>query len=78
MLFELLADTTLTTWRPLAKDGADLPPRQAAPRRASLLTGPGETADFEIVPRPGERLTLVLSGPYATTPWRTTMPLIVR
>jgi FtsP/CotA-like multicopper oxidase with cupredoxin domain len=78
VLFELLRDTSVTTWRPLAKDGADLPPSQARPRRASLLTGPGETADFEIVPERGDSLTLVIAGPYTAVPWRKTMRLVVR
>ena len=78
VLFELMRGDSVATWRPVAKDGADLPPRQSAVRRATLLTGPGETADFEIVPRPGERLTLAISGPYATIPWRKSMSLTVR
>ena len=38
-------------WRAVAKDGADLPPSQAVAAAARLLTGPGETADFEFTPR---------------------------
>jgi hypothetical protein len=78
VLFELMRGDSVSSWRPVAKDGADLPARQSAVRRAALLTGPGETADFEIVPQPGERLTLVISGPYATIPWRKPMHLMVR
>ena len=78
VLFELMRDDSVSTWRPVAKDGADLPARQATVRRAALLTGPGETADFEVVPQPGERLTLMISGPYAATPWRKPMHLPVR
>ena len=78
VLFELVRDTTVTTWRPLAKDGADLPPARAVSRRATLLTGPGETADFEIVPRQGDSLRLVLSGPYSEVPWTRTLVLEVR
>ena len=48
--FALGTDTTTAQWRPVAKDGADLPPSQATPRAAYLLTGPGETADFEFTP----------------------------
>ena len=44
----LLADTTLQTWRAFAKDGADLPARQASMRPALVLLGPGETYDFEV------------------------------
>ncbi|HET7470063.1 MAG TPA: hypothetical protein VFJ81_10330, partial [Gemmatimonadales bacterium] len=35
----------------VAKDGADLPLSQRGARPAWLLTGPGETADFEYTPR---------------------------
>jgi len=39
----------------VARDGADLPPVQRSPRPAWLLTGPGQTADFEFTPsQPGE------------------------
>ncbi|MFN2398555.1 MAG: multicopper oxidase domain-containing protein, partial [Gemmatimonadaceae bacterium] len=48
--FALGTDTTVVQWRPVAKDGADLPPAQATPRAAYLITGPGETADFEFTP----------------------------
>lgn len=52
--FTLGSDTALATWRPVAKDGADLPEHQRVPRAAYLLTGPGETADFEFTPdKPG-------------------------
>jgi hypothetical protein len=45
----------LATWRPIAKDGADLPPTQRRARSAYLLTGPGQTADFEFTPpAPGD------------------------
>ncbi|MGK2934095.1 MAG: multicopper oxidase domain-containing protein [Gemmatimonadaceae bacterium] len=57
--FSLGTDTTVSTWRPIAKDGADLPESQRRARAAFLLTGPGETADFEFTPtEPG---ILVLS-----------------
>lgn len=53
--FTLGSDTEIATWRPVAKDGADLPESQRTPRPAFLLTGPGETADFEFTPAaPGE------------------------
>ncbi|MFN2433687.1 MAG: hypothetical protein ABR599_12905, partial [Gemmatimonadota bacterium] len=37
-------------WRAIAKDGADLPSEQATLQPSHLLTGPGETADFEFTP----------------------------
>jgi manganese oxidase len=51
IIFSLTSETALQQWRPVAKDGADLPPSQRRPRPAWLLTGPGETADFEFTPR---------------------------
>jgi FtsP/CotA-like multicopper oxidase with cupredoxin domain len=58
--FSLGTDTTIVKWRPIAKDGADLPLSQQTLQSAYLLTGPGETADFEYVPsEPGNlRLTV--------------------
>ena len=42
-------------WRPVAKDGADLPQAHAVPRPAQLVFGPGEIYDYEFTPRaPGE------------------------
>jgi manganese oxidase len=51
VIFSLTSESALAQWRPVAKDGADLPPSQRGPRPAWLLTGPGETADFEFTPR---------------------------
>jgi FtsP/CotA-like multicopper oxidase with cupredoxin domain len=55
-------DSTLATWRTLAKDGADLPPepKGASPARAPLSIG--ETLDVELTPdEPGElRLEVVM------------------
>jgi len=63
-------------WRALAKDGADLPPSQQVVPAERLLTGPGETADFQVrVAEPGE-LTLELDSPFAG--WRLEVPVRVR
>jgi FtsP/CotA-like multicopper oxidase with cupredoxin domain len=51
IVFSLTSDAALQQWRPVAKDGADLPVSQRRPRPAWLVTGPGETADFEFTPR---------------------------
>jgi manganese oxidase len=48
VMFSLVSDAGFAQWRPVAKDGADLPAHQATPGPAHLLTGPGETADFEV------------------------------
>jgi hypothetical protein len=45
-------------WKPLAKDGAILPPEQTAPRLARQLVSVGETYDFEIRPARGQNLWL--------------------
>lgn len=52
--FSLGGDTTIAKWRAVAKDGADLPRSQVKLGSAYLLTGPGETADFDFTPtQPG-------------------------
>ena len=47
---ENLRDTMLVQWRPVAKDGADLPPQSRALRPAQQLVSIGETYDFEVQP----------------------------
>jgi manganese oxidase len=47
---ENLRDTMLVQWRPLAKDGADLPDEMRALRPAQQLVSIGETFDFEVQP----------------------------
>jgi len=52
--FRLLRDTTLERWRPVNKDGADLPVAQTAERPARLAISVGETYDFGYLPtKPG-------------------------
>ncbi len=45
-----LRDTMLVQWRPLAKDGAELPERVRTLRPAQQLVSIGETYDFEFQP----------------------------
>jgi manganese oxidase len=53
--FELRQDTTLVNWRPLAKDGADLPTADRSVRKGTQTLSIGETMDVEFFPtRPGE------------------------
>lgn len=53
--FTLRTNTAVARWRPLAKDGAELPAALTVPGPAYLLTGPGEAADFELAPEaPGD------------------------
>jgi hypothetical protein len=50
-------------WKPVAKDGTDLPSTQTATREARQLVSVGETYDFEIQPSAAQRLWLeVLRG----------------
>lgn len=49
----LRRDSTLVRWRPLARDGADLPAALTAPRPAQFRLQVGETADFLWTPEPG-------------------------
>jgi len=48
---ELWRDTSLAPWRPLAKDGADLPESGKVTRPARQAISIGETYDFELTPR---------------------------
>ena len=51
-------------------------PSQAVPRTERLLTGPGETADFEVRAEAAGALRLELDSPFA--PWRLEVPVLVR
>jgi len=63
MITRLLRDSTLLTWRAVAKDGRDLPPDQATMRPAQQQSGNGETYDFEFTPTaPGNVRFTVSSG----------------
>ena len=48
--FRFGTDEAAVKWRPLARDGADLPAALRAPKPAIARLGPGETADFLYVP----------------------------
>ena len=50
MIAQVARDSTLLTWRAIAKDGMDLPPDQATLRPAAQQMGNGETYDFELIP----------------------------
>ncbi len=53
--FSLFRDSAATTWRALARDGADLPPPQATIRPAREIVAVGQTADVAFLPlAPGE------------------------
>jgi FtsP/CotA-like multicopper oxidase with cupredoxin domain len=58
--FSLRQDRTLMTWRPLAMDGADLPPAASREVPATVLIDVGQTADFEFRPPGAGTYSLVL------------------
>ncbi|MGE5231506.1 MAG: multicopper oxidase domain-containing protein [Deltaproteobacteria bacterium] len=65
LTFALVRDSTPATWRPVAKDGADLPPAQSGPGPAKTALAVGETRDVEFVPpSPGEYVLSVTAGPF--------------
>ena len=59
---EFWRDTTLLTWRPLAKDGADLPTAWQVARPARAGISIGETMDYEFAPVPGGDWRLEVRG----------------
>jgi FtsP/CotA-like multicopper oxidase with cupredoxin domain len=75
----LFSDTSLVTWRAVAKDGADLPPHQATVRPARQRVAVGETYDFEFTPAGVGNLRLELRLERRDRPslW-VTMPVEVR
>jgi FtsP/CotA-like multicopper oxidase with cupredoxin domain len=48
--FRFGTEEQVAHWKPLARDGADLPATLRAPKPATVTMGPGETADFTYVP----------------------------
>jgi manganese oxidase len=61
--FRLGNDSTVARWIPVAKDGADLPVGLRTSRPATTMLGPGETADFFVVPSsPGNAMLEVYTA----------------
>ncbi len=77
VLFTLEAGGKPVDWRQLAKDGAAVAPGLSEPRPARLLTGPGETADFELRPDTVGDLTLHAEAPFTERPWKVSLPIRV-
>jgi hypothetical protein len=73
----LLGDSLLT-WRPFAKDGADLAPLRAVEGPAVVTLGPGETVDVEVRRGKPEVLTLEVTTFFLTRPEVKRIPVIVR
>jgi len=63
--FTLQNDSTIARWRPIAKDGADLPPAMTLTRPARVVMGPGQTADFEFTPTEPGTWQLEMRSTYA-------------
>ncbi|HJU89774.1 MAG TPA: multicopper oxidase domain-containing protein [Gemmatimonadaceae bacterium] len=74
--FRLGDDTTVATWAPIARDGADLPATMRDARSALIEMGPGETADFNFVPKRAGTMKLeVWMWPSGS---RVELPIVIR
>jgi manganese oxidase len=62
MIARVLRDSTLVTWRAIAKDGMDIPAQRATVGKAQLQLGNGETYDFELVPAAAGDLRVTVSS----------------
>lgn len=62
VFMRLFRDGELTTWRPVAKDGRDLPADQTALVRSEVQIGSGETYDFEFVPAAARQHLFEIKG----------------
>jgi FtsP/CotA-like multicopper oxidase with cupredoxin domain len=67
LMVRLVRDSSVLTWRAVAKDGFTLPPQQATLRPSNTRVSSGETADFELTPEVPGNLNLEIdrSGKYA-------------
>ena len=77
---ELWRDSTHAAWRPVAKDGADLPASEREPRIGRAFLGIGETFDVEVTPETAGdlRLEVRLGPPWpAPSTLLTTLPIRV-
>ena len=76
MVMRLLRDSSLVTWRAVAKDGMDLPAERATVRPAVQQMGNGETYDFEVNPTAPADLRFTVSA--AAGALLATVPVRVR
>jgi FtsP/CotA-like multicopper oxidase with cupredoxin domain len=72
----LTVDSATVTWRPIAKDGADLPAHQAVSAPATYVIDVGETADFEF--RPTRRGVHLLTLKHAPSRFSIAQQIVVR
>jgi FtsP/CotA-like multicopper oxidase with cupredoxin domain len=63
VVFAVRRDSTVLTWRPLAKDGADLPPYDAVVGPARRRVAVGETFDAEFTPPAAGEYLLTMGRP---------------
>lgn len=68
MKIRLTRDTSLVSWRAVAKDGADLPGALRGQRAAQTTLDVGETSDYEFRPSPGTYV-LTIAGPGKQAPY---------
>jgi FtsP/CotA-like multicopper oxidase with cupredoxin domain len=73
-----LMSDSLVTWRPFAKDGADLSSQRAVDGPAIVSLGPGETVDVELRRAKPEVLTLEVTTNSGPRPDVKRIPVIVR
>jgi FtsP/CotA-like multicopper oxidase with cupredoxin domain len=67
-IIRLMGDSAVQ-WRAVAKDGAELPARQAAVRPATVTMLPGETYDFDVRrPKPESMRLEIVNGSFPTRP----------
>ncbi|HJQ52725.1 MAG TPA: hypothetical protein VJ825_02670 [Gemmatimonadaceae bacterium] len=59
----LVRDSTVLTWRAVAKDRFRLPLQQSTAGPSAILVGGSETADFEFAPDAPEELKLEVTRP---------------
>jgi manganese oxidase len=76
MVARVLRDSTLLSWRPVAKDGMPIPPARASARPAIQQMGNGETYDFELTPPAPGDLRITISS--AAGQLLATVPVTVR
>jgi len=75
IIVRMMRGDSVVHWKALAKDGAELPPRTQVMRRAELMTGPGQTMDFEY--RPTTPGLLNLRVRHRVDNWSNDLPIVV-
>ena len=66
MIMKVMRDSSLMTWRALAKDGMPLPTDQSTVRPSAVQMGNGETYDFEFQPTVAEDLRIEVTAANGT------------